>query len=420
MHEAKKHDEVIPWCQLALHSSLTVNCPSPNPAKFLRRILSAHIFLDDAPSALALVDTLPDAVRNDLVTQFLLFRLAVRTWNERLAQDCLEFFATQSGGRDRARDALYACIREAQRAGDRLCTVAALTAAAATWRDEVVVAANVPALLRCAIRLLQMLAAEEEQAAAASVDISNSSSTRTANEVVNLFNTGDVVSTSSTMTKVWIWGLHGLRIVAAEFVANNARDENGDAVFHPKELRWFGTNGYNLGVVHCTTWAPGRLASLFKSCLAFMEPLSASEEDTADDAADFAVTILRCHFVLASLFISEARIITNEHTCSLYSDVEEHTTAFTKLFASSCGATADKYPDLLQKLGILCVFHFEALLFRHSYEKLPCVVKQARLCNDANVLKALGGCLIQSEAPAKGTSALIMPTIHAWREARAN
>lgn len=211
-----------------------------------------------------------------------------------------------------------------------------------------------------------------------------------------------------------------MRTVAAEFVANNARDENGDAVFHSKELRWFGTNAYNLGVVHCTTWAPGRLASLFKSCLVFMQPLSTSEEDTADDAADFTFTSLRCHFVLASLYVSEARMMTNEHTSSLYSDVEEHTTAFTKLFVSSCGATADKYPDLLQKLGILSVFQFEALLFRHSYEVLPSVIKQARLCNDANVLKALGGCLIQSEAPAQGTPALIMPTIHACREARAN
>ncbi len=201
-------------------------------------------------------------------------------------------------------------------------------------------------------------------------------------------------------------------IVAAEFVASNARDENGDAVFHAAELRWFSTNAYNFGVVHCTTWGPGRLASLFKSCLVFTQALFSSEADTTDDSADSDFTILRCHFILASLYISEARIIKNEHTSSLYADVEQHTMAFTKLFVSSCGAAVDQYPDLLQKLGILCVFQFEALLFRHSYKNLPCIITQARLCNDANVLKALGGCLIQSEAPVQGTSALF-PETHA-------
>ncbi|OAQ96543.1 hypothetical protein LLEC1_04136 [Akanthomyces lecanii] len=195
-----------------------------------------------------------------------------------------------------------------------------------------------------------------------------------------------------------------MKYVAAEFVTDNARDENGDAVFTAAELRWFSTNAYNLGAVHCTTWAPGRLAALFKSCLVFTQALASSkDDDLTGAAADSTFTILRCHFVLASLYISQARIVNNEHTCSLYADVEQHTAAFAELFMSSCGAAVDKYPDLLQKQGILCIFQFEALLFRHFYEPLPGIIKQARLCNDANVLKALGGCLLQSDAPVQGS-----------------
>ncbi len=183
---------------------------------------------------------------------------------------------------------------------------------------------------------------------------------------------------------------------------SNARDDNGDAVFHAAELRWFSTNAYNLGVAHCTVWAPGLLASLFQSCIVFTQALSSSSDD--DNAAtDATFTIFRCHFVLASLYMSEARVVENEHRASLYVDVEKHATAFTKLFTTHCGSSADKYPDLRQKLGVLCVFQFEALLFRHSYDHLPCIVQQAGLCSDVNVLKALGACLVQSEAPVQGT-----------------
>ncbi|KAM3500684.1 hypothetical protein MY10362_006184 [Beauveria mimosiformis] len=394
LYEEKSYTIVLSYCQLALHPSLT---PSHNTPTFQRRLLAVLVDLGDYTDAFALFESLPASTRDDLSARVLVFRLAARAWNQPLAQECLQFFArtdSSSSSKEAARDALYACVREAQTAGARLCTVQALTAAAASWKGEVVAAAHVASLLRCAIRLLQaMAAAEEEEGPESNAGFASS-------DVVALFHTG-----------------------TAEFVASNARDDHGDLVFPAAELRWFSANAYNLGVVHCTRWEPGRLVSLFQSCLVFTQALSSSTSTTSDDAtdaatdaADLVLTLLRCHFVLASLYMSEAQLPNNEHTPSLYSDVERHASAYATLFTETCGAaaTSKPCPDLRQKLGVLCVFHCEALLSRQSYDHVPRIIKQAgRLCsNDVNVLKALGGCVIQSEAPVTVKSSMLKSIVN--------
>ncbi|KAM3432339.1 hypothetical protein NHJ13734_006920 [Beauveria thailandica] len=394
LYAEKRYTIVLSYCQLALHPSLT---PSHNTPVFQRRLLAVFIDLGDYTDAFALFESLPASTRDDLSTRVLVFRLAARAWNQPLAQECLQFFArtdssSSSSSKEAARDALYACVREAQTAGARLCTVQALTAAAASWKGEVVVAAHVASLLRCAIRLLQAMAAAEEEGSESNAGFASS-------EVVALFHT------------------------AAEFVASNARDDHGDLVFPAAELRWFSTNAYNLGVVHCTLWQPGRLVSLFQSCLVFTQALSSctastsTSDDDAPDAADLVLTVLRCHFVLASLYMSEAQLPDNEHTPSLYADVERHASAYAALFTETCGAAATSStpcPDLRQKLGVLCVFHCEALLSRQSYDHAARIIKQAgRLCsNDVNVLKALGGCVIQSEAPVTVKSSMLKSIVN--------
>ncbi|KAF1738225.1 hypothetical protein CRV24_000148 [Beauveria bassiana] len=376
LYAEKRYTVVLSYCHLALHPSLT---PSLNTPVFQRRLLAVLIDLGDYTDAFTLFESLPASTRDDLSTRVLVFRLAARAWNQPLAQECLQFFARTNSGKEAARDALYACVREAQTAGAKLCTFQALTAAAASWKGEVVVAAHVASLLRCAIRLLLAMAAAAEE------EESESNGGFASSEVVALFHT-----------------------------ASNARDDHGDLVFPAAELRWFSTNAYNLGVVHCTLWESGRLVSLFQSCLVFTQALSsatpASDNDDATEAADLVLTVLRCHFVLASLYMSEAQLPDNEHTPSLYADIERHASAYATLFTETCGAaaTSKTCPDLRQKLGVLCVFHCEALLSRQCYDHVPRIIEQAgRLCsNDANVLKALGGCVIQSEAPVAGTQNL--------------
>lgn len=194
-------------------------------------------------------------------------------------------------------------------------------------------------------------------------------------------------------------------------MSKEVHDETGAGVFNTAELQWFYTNAYNLGAVYCTSWDPGCVVSLFKSCLAFIQafPLASPDaamttpSDTAE--ADVLLTSLRCHFVLASLYISEAqKNQSGEHTASLYADAEHHAAAFASRFKQTIATSlpASCCPDLLQKYGILCVFHLEALLFRQAWESVLPIIDQTRLCRDGNVFKALGDCLIASAAPSQG------------------
>ena len=151
--------------------------------------MATHIQLGEYAAALIIYESLPEDAQNNLRTRFLLFRLALRGWNQALAAECVAFFAAGED-KDEARDALYACIREAQSAGDRLCTVSALKAAAESWRDEKVVQANLPSLLRCAIRLLQLV----------SEDKSSSDRESFASDIVYLFKLG----TSNHSITAWV------------------------------------------------------------------------------------------------------------------------------------------------------------------------------------------------------------------------
>ncbi|OAA52865.1 Meiosis specific protein SPO22 [Cordyceps fumosorosea ARSEF 2679] len=403
-YENKFYAKVVSWSQLALHPALAAH-EKQHRAAFLRRILAARIELGQYADAHTVLETLnhddSDSNDNHLATQLLAFRLAVRSWDTALARSCLQSLAVAEK-RETARDALYACVREAQAAGDRLCAVEALCAAVATWKGEVVVAGNVPALLRCAIRFLQQIDGDDDA----------DSSDLTSNETVSLFSAG---ATLPSPLRGFSHAVITYMLEAAAFVADNARDDAGDAVFRGAELRWFAVHAYNIGVARCTLWPPGLLASLFQSCLVFSQALSSSSPPSEDDA-DATLITLRCHFVLASLYVSEARAGGGgggEHAPSLYADAERHAAAFAALFAEAGQRrVGGQCPDLRRKLGVLCLFHCEALLARQSHEHLPCVVKQARLCGDVDVFKALGSCVIQSEAPVHVKSSILKSIVN--------
>lgn len=63
---------------------------------------------------------------------------------------------------------LYACIREAQQVGDRLCTLAALKAVVDTCGSGLSPSANFPSILRCTIKLIHLIKSQEDELASKS------------------------------------------------------------------------------------------------------------------------------------------------------------------------------------------------------------------------------------------------------------
>ncbi|KAF5630454.1 transcription factor [Fusarium tjaetaba] len=72
------------------------------------------------------------------------------------------------------------------------------------------------------------------------------------------------------------------------------------------------------------------------------------------------------------------------------------------------------YPDLLAKLSTLFVFDFESAVCLKSWDDLSQIIRRARICKDEMMYKAMGDCLLRSEASGNvvyGTMRLIINEI---------
>lgn len=85
-----------------------------------------------------------------------MFRLALLTWDRDLARRSLENLLCLQG-RAQCRDLLYACIKEAQHAGDKICTLESMKAILQIAGSNDSALSNYPSLLRCTIRLMIMV-----------------------------------------------------------------------------------------------------------------------------------------------------------------------------------------------------------------------------------------------------------------------
>lgn len=164
----------MPWCRLALHE-LFQNAGETNNAKFNRKIMICATAIGDLEQAREAFNQMPHRCQNEILSNYLLFRVALRSWDHQTARECIERISANAD-KDEARAVLYACVREAQQTGDKLCTLTALKEIAIQIRDGEETPPNLPIILRCAIRLLSMMdvsspANSSEHATTAAEDI---------------------------------------------------------------------------------------------------------------------------------------------------------------------------------------------------------------------------------------------------------
>jgi hypothetical protein len=95
--------------------------------------------------------SMPEASQNEPMTQFLLFKAAVRTSDPELAAICLERMCDSQSIN---LELLYAAVLDAQQAGDRSCAIAAMQALTDHHDQSPSNTVHLPALIRCTIRLL--------------------------------------------------------------------------------------------------------------------------------------------------------------------------------------------------------------------------------------------------------------------------
>ena len=105
-------------------------------------------------SAASIIHQMSTQSWKEPMTAYLAFKVAIRVEDRALAQKCLEII----GQAPDHLDYLGACIAESQKAGDISCAISALKKLQEKYEYTEPCSIHLPALFRCTIRLLNLLA----------------------------------------------------------------------------------------------------------------------------------------------------------------------------------------------------------------------------------------------------------------------
>jgi tetratricopeptide (TPR) repeat protein len=146
-----QHDLAESWCRLSLHCVFE-NMGDINKAKISRKLLLCALARQDTVSAREVFSTMSEAAKNDPMTRFLMFKIAIRSRETELASECLERLSISS---EKDAKLLYACVMDAQEVGDKAMAVEALELVLERCEHTILSEIHLPALLRVTIRLVK-------------------------------------------------------------------------------------------------------------------------------------------------------------------------------------------------------------------------------------------------------------------------
>lgn len=197
-----------------------------------------------------------------------------------------------------------------------------------------------------------------------------------------------------------------MTVTAASFAKACPKDEDGNMLFTVDELDWFRKNSYNLAVTKSQIWPVPQLVRILLTCLTFAERYPS--DIPLSDKSEISLMSWRCHFIVAVALVSMARTQNNvEEQLQRYVEMRHHIAAFDASLQTEI-ATQDEavVGDLIKKAAALFIFDFEGAVALRSWDELDHIVRKARTCREENVFKAMGDCLLRSQAPGRGTRKL--------------
>ncbi|RSL67820.1 hypothetical protein CEP53_002853 [Fusarium sp. AF-6] len=140
-------------------------------------------------------------------------------------------------------------------------------------------------------------------------------------------------------------------------------------------------------------------------CRQCVEFLSKSSENAKNrDILYACLMAMRCHFVMAAAIVSKARTEDKvDEALQRYVEVRQHVSVFDGLFEKHFQNTfaarnARVYADLTAKMSTLFVFDFEGAICLKNWDDLGQIIRKGRVCKDEKMYKAMGDCLLRSNA----------------------
>ena len=368
--------DAIGWCNLALHKSFDQS-GELNLGKIQRKLLLCSLATSDYSLGRGIYSEMSASAQAAQETQYLMYKVGLRSGDAELASECLESIYKQS-----ARDAtlLYACVLEAQHAGQRSQAVSAMQLVLEKYNYSSPPGVNLPALLRCTARLLIAGLGDPGSATDSAVDA-----------VCKLFD-------------------------GAAAQAKVQRRDPANQTFDLPELDWFSRNTYNLALKVCSEWSPPQTIRVVQSCLKFID-LYPTDMD-ARTLADLSLRHMFCNFLAASLLVMMAREEDAiEAQLQYYLSVRKHAKAFQAKFQSQIGSLrGGAKEDLSRKASALLSFDFEAAVRLKSWNDASQIVKLSEECKDPKLYGILADVILSSEAPTETVIVILQRIVNlSWR-----
>ncbi|KAF4966640.1 hypothetical protein FSARC_5689 [Fusarium sarcochroum] len=136
-----------------------------------------------------------------------------------------------------------------------------------------------------------------------------------------------------------------------------------------------------------------------------------------EDEADLRLMAIRCQFVIVTALVSQARTEDKvDEQLQRYLETRQHIAEFDVLFDAHFRSDINSpvHADLMSKMSTLFVFDFESAVCLKSWDDLNQIIRKARVCEDELMYKAMGDCLLRSQASGNvvyGTMGLIINEI---------
>ncbi|OBT96970.1 hypothetical protein VE01_05545 [Pseudogymnoascus verrucosus] len=364
------------WCRLAMQKVFE-QAGDMNKAKIVRKLLLCALSRGDVSDARGIIGQIPGSSKDDPMTRFLMFKIAIRSNELELASACLGK-VYEAATDDYTM--IYACVIDAQQVGDRTLALAGLQLVLQKYEYNAPSAVNFPALLRCMIRFIlsQLESGEPEK----DIDVPSA-----VDQLCRLFDGGST---------------HAQRSIKQE------DKNNGTKLWTIQELDWFSKNAYNLSLKYSSEWHPEQVLQIIQSCIKFAS-LYPKDIDNAT-SNDVTHRHIFCDFLSVILLVSVARAEDNiEAQLQDYLELRKHVDSFDARLQSIIDVLEEgPQQDLLKKLATLLVFDFEAAIRLKAWDDLTEIILKADCCKSMKIYEKMSDMLLSEPSI---PVAVLIPTL---------
>lgn len=337
---------------------------------FLRKLLLCALGRNDVGAARDIFNRMSETARDEPMSRFLMYKIAVRCCDVELAAECLLKVAAASATDPTL---IYACCLDAQQAGNKEQMLVSLQLVLEQSTQKPCATLHLPSLIRLTIGLMESIVEEH-----------------TKNE-----RSGELESTVERMCVAF-------EKASAALKKSRSHDKVADGLWNLDELDWFSKNSYNIAIKHLSTWHPRQSVRILTCCIVFIDCYPTDIGEQASE--DLTLRKMFCEFSTATALVSLARGGENiEIRLQDYLSLRRHVDSFDVLLQAKLEKMDEDWDqDLRRKLSVLAAFDFEAACQLKAWDSLEEAVLKAETCRSIQVYEVMADCILCSQAPTKG------------------